>query len=204
RWDEEKTELDGTCDLPTATVSQPRMRISMNCLAGKLQSKAVLRLTHNVGFDREQSSRQPIARCSIVRCGCDVQSLESRSSECARSHILYRHFNHAINFPVWSHTDDTAAKVSAVPQISLGVHGGAIRQSPGKIFQEWTLIRDVAGLRIIVKGPDHVCEGVAGIKPAPIGTPSQRVGDADVPPMNGRSAVSINAVKHSVLAASFS
>src|SRR5579872_2210929 len=124
------------------------------------QRIAVFRLTRHIGSKGKETSREPIAGRGIVRCGRNVQSPEIGTAEGACGHVSHRHLHHAVNLPVRSNPDNAASEESTVPEKSLRVDGRTVRQSAGKIFQEWSLVRYFSGLRIIVVCPNYICQRI--------------------------------------------
>ena len=154
-------------------------------------AEAILRLSADIALDGIESAGQAVAWRGVRRGSRDKKCLALSAPKCASRNIPDGHLYHAINLAVRSHPHNTAAKVSAVPQVAFGIDGRAVRKSAVETLKERDFVFNRACSGIVVICPNDVRKRISGIETTTIGAPRQGVGDANVPAVYGRTSVRI-------------
>src|SRR4051794_17664960 len=110
----------------------------------------------------------------------DVEHVEVRAAEVHARHLLDRHVDHPVDAAVRRVADQLAGVDDGAPDAALGVdcgpvEGAALVRHPG----EGALVRDAAGLEVVVVGRDLARPGIGEVEGAPVRAPARAVADDD-------------------------
>lgn len=193
--------------LSAALRSGPRRKgdyhpADLSAIRQNLPLKSVFCLPGNVGLQRKQTAGQSIAGQCPER-GCrDVESLESIPAEGTIRDVRGGHFHNSVDRAAGRRADNALAAIAAIPQIAFAVDCGPIRSSPAEILQKGPRIFQFAVIKL--EYVDAVRQRIAKVELRAIGTPDNRVRDANATPAFRRLAIRIDSIEPSIGASYFS
>src|ERR1035441_8052285 len=166
-------------------------------------AESVFRLPRHLGLNREEPAGEPVSWRRAERCARCVECPVVCAAERATGDVGRRHLDHAVDGAIRRDPDDTRAPVPAVPQIAFAIHRGTVRQPARKTGEEGTLAADRSREPVEIVNANLILKRVGEVEPRLVGTPGERVGDADPALPFAHRAIRIHPKKDAVGASAF-